>query len=79
MFSGFDLCALVDAVAVPMAEQLKSDLSVASAGTIRPWLLDVEQAAVGCTVHSVRHQIKASKMPIVRCESARVPRRRGSR
>jgi hypothetical protein len=79
MFSDFDLSALVDAVAVRMAEHLKSDLSVANAGTIRPWLLDVEQAAVGCTAHSVRHQIKASKLPIVRCESARDPRRRGSR
>ena len=68
MIPGFDINALVDAVASRLAERLRGELGVAHAGTIRPRLLDVEQAAVylGCSAHSVRHQLKAGKLPAVR-------------
>jgi excisionase family DNA binding protein len=70
MIPGFDFNALVDAVAVRLAEHLRDELGTASAGTIRPRLLTVDQAAayLGRSKAAVEHMVASGKLPTVRAD-----------
>jgi excisionase family DNA binding protein len=60
--------ALMEMLAVAVAERLRPALE--RTPVIQPRLMNVSQAAqyLGCSTHSVRHQIKAGRLPYVRRE-----------
>jgi hypothetical protein len=63
----FDFEALLDALAERVSAKLAGRLAAGGPHTA-PRLLNVEQAAayMGCSPHSIRHQITAGKLPAVR-------------
>jgi hypothetical protein len=66
MNAGLDVEALLETLAEKVASKLVGRIT--SPAQPAPRLLNVQQAAVylGCSPHSIRHQLKAGKLPSVR-------------
>ncbi len=68
---GFDMNALMDALATRVADEVCARLSQVSAGaTVRTRLMTIDQAAVylGRTKEAVEHMIASGKLPTVRSD-----------
>ena len=68
---GFDMTALMDALAKRVADEVCSRLSEGSTGaTVKPRLMTVEQGAtyLGRSKEAVEHMIAGGKLPTVRSD-----------
>jgi excisionase family DNA binding protein len=67
---GFDLTALLEALAAKVAEKMREIAALGTVSAVRPRLLTVEQAAmyIGRTKQAVEHMVSSGKVPTVRAD-----------
>jgi len=71
MHGGFNLEALLDALAERLAEKMRGDIgNGGSPPVVKPRLLTVEQAAtyLGRTKEAIQHMVASGKLPTVRSD-----------